>query len=216
MDALGIDVVVTASQKGWLAPPGLTMIAVSDAAMAVAAGSACPSWYFDFQRQRAAAAHGRMHSTPPVSVMYALQEGIAMLREEGREAVWQRHAHVARVLREGLRDAGLTALAAPRCASSTVTVVRSPYPSAAGLGLERRPGEQGPQRQYHLAEPLTLATDVLRTAAPGAHAGLGVEAGAQVDHRAFLAGEAEKPIWMDHPLEEPGMVPDGIGPDEKE
>ena len=84
------------------------------------------------------------------------------------------------------------------------------------LGLERRPGEQGPQRQYHLAEPLTLATDVLRTAAPGAHAGLGVEAGAQVDHRAFLAGEAEKPIWMDHPLEEPGMVPDGIGPDEKE
>ncbi len=84
------------------------------------------------------------------------------------------------------------------------------------LGLERRPGEEGPERQNHLEEPLALAADVLRLATPGAHAGLCVEIGAQVDHRAFLAAETEERLGIpDHPLE-PGMVPDGIGPDEEE
>jgi aspartate aminotransferase-like enzyme len=133
MDELGIDVVVTACHKGWLAPPGLTMIAVSDAAMAVAAESRCSSWYFDFLRQRAAGAHDHMLTTPPVSVMFALREGLAMLREEGREEVWRRHARVARVVRDGLAAIGLATLVSPLCASSTVTVVRSPYSSPGGL-----------------------------------------------------------------------------------
>ena len=133
VDELGIDVVVTACQKGWLAPPGLTMIAVTDAAMRVAAESVCPSWYFDFLRQREALENRRMLTTPPVSVMYAVQEGLAMLREEGREAIWLRHVRLSRMLRDGLHAVGLSELAQPKCASSTVTVVRSPYSSLEGL-----------------------------------------------------------------------------------
>jgi aspartate aminotransferase-like enzyme len=127
VDALALDVVVSACQKGWLAPPGLTMIAVSDAALQAAERSRCPSWYFDFGRQRAALAHSRMLTTPPVSVMFALQEGLAMLREEGLGALWLRHDRVARSLRSGLRALALQTVARPGCASSTVTTVRSPY-----------------------------------------------------------------------------------------
>jgi aspartate aminotransferase-like enzyme len=129
VDDLGIDVVVTASQKGWLAPPGLTMLTVSEAALQAAASSSSPKWYFDFQRQRACMERGYMHTTPPVSVVYALREGLAVLEEEGLAEVWARHARLGRRTRLGLRELGLQAAAAPENVSDTVTAVRTPFRS---------------------------------------------------------------------------------------
>lgn len=133
VDALGLDVVITASQKGWLAPPGLTMLAVSERALRAAARARCPSWYFDFARQRDAHARGMLLTTPPISVMHALQEGIAMLREEGLDAVWRRHRRVAALVRAGLADEGLRPVARSWQASSTVTAVWSPFAEADAL-----------------------------------------------------------------------------------
>lgn len=127
VDELGLDVVITSSQKGWMAPPGLIMIAVSDAAIRAAADSACPSWYFDFLRQKSCHERGLMHMTPPLSIMYALAEGIAMIREEGLTASWLRHERVARMTRSGLQAAGLELVTRGSGVSSTVTVVRSPF-----------------------------------------------------------------------------------------
>jgi aspartate aminotransferase-like enzyme len=133
VDDLGIDVVVTASQKGWLAPPGLTMLTVSEAALHAAASSRSPKWYFDFQRQRACMEHGYMHTTPPVSVMYALREGLAMLEEEGLNEVWERHARLGRRTRLGLWELGLQTAASPDHVSDTVTAVRTPFASPVEL-----------------------------------------------------------------------------------
>jgi aspartate aminotransferase-like enzyme len=132
-DELGIDVVVTASQKGWLAPPGLTMLAVSDAAMDAAGAARSPKWYFDFARQLSCHQRGHMHTTPPISVMYALQEGLAMIEEEGLPEVWQRHARVARRVRRGLLAAGLSPMAVPDRCSNVVTTVRSHFESPCEL-----------------------------------------------------------------------------------
>jgi aspartate aminotransferase-like enzyme len=132
-DKLGIDVVVTGSQKGWLAPPGLTMVAVSEAALAASQESRCPSWYFDFCRQAASQDRGFLHTTPPLSIMYSLREGIAILHEEGLSALHRRHQRLAQMTRRGLGDVGLEVVACERSASNTVTAVHSPYSSAQQL-----------------------------------------------------------------------------------
>jgi aspartate aminotransferase-like enzyme len=132
-DALGIDVLVTGSQKGWMAPPGVAMIAVSAAAFARAETATNPRFYLDFAREKKSQDKNQTATTPAVSVMFALQEGLAMLREEGLENVWARHARVGRMIRAGVEAMGMRLLAAEGHRSDTVTAVHSPADSADAL-----------------------------------------------------------------------------------
>ena len=125
-DQLGIDVLVTGSQKGWMAPPGVAMVAVSAAAFERGKQAALPRLYFDFARERKYQDTQQTFTTPSVSVIYALQEGLAMMREEGIEAVWTRHARIGRMIRAGVDAIGLKLLAAEGHRSDTVTAVHSP------------------------------------------------------------------------------------------
>ena len=138
IDDLGADVVALASQKGWLAPPGLAMVVVSPAALAAAAQGGCGRYYFDFTAQQAQQAHGRTHTTPPLPAMYGLRTGLSILEREGREAVWARHQGVAALVRARATALGLT-LFAQDTPSNTVTVIRSPFacPSELAAFLER-------------------------------------------------------------------------------
>jgi serine---pyruvate transaminase len=133
IDDLQLDVVVTASQKGWFAPPGLAMVILSAAARDAAERAACPSWYFDLSRPLSLQQEGRMHVTPPVTTMYALREGVQMIREEGLSKFWARHERIGLAVREGLQETGLALLARNGRFSSTVTAVRSPWSSAGAL-----------------------------------------------------------------------------------
>jgi aspartate aminotransferase-like enzyme len=132
-DELSIDVLVTGSQKGWMAPPGIAMVAVSAAGFARAATTTTPRMYFDFAREKKYQDKNQTFTTPAVSVMYALQEGLAMLREEGIENVWARHARVGRMIRAGVEAMGMKLLAADGHRSDTVTAVHSPADSPEAL-----------------------------------------------------------------------------------
>ena len=125
-DALGIDVLVTGSQKGWMAPPGIAMVAVGAAGFARAEATTTPRFYLDFAKEKKYQDRRQTFTTPAVSVMYALQEGLAMLREEGLENVWARHARVGRMIRAGVEAMGMKLLAAEGHRSDTVTAVHSP------------------------------------------------------------------------------------------
>jgi aspartate aminotransferase-like enzyme len=133
VDELGLDVVVAASQKGWMAPPGLAMIAVSPAAYQAGAAAGCPRFSLDFARQKGFIDRGTTFTTPPLAVMYALQEGLAMLREEGLENVFARHRRVAGMIRAGLLAIGLRLVAPEEHRSNAVTAVHSPARSAEEL-----------------------------------------------------------------------------------
>lgn len=133
VDALGLDVLVAGSQKGWMAPPGLTMVAVSTAGYERAAQSRLPRFYLDFAREKKYQDRNQTFTTPPVSVLYAIDEGLRMLREEGIDNVWARHARVARMVRAAVEAMGLKLLAAEGHRSDTVTAVLSPADSADGL-----------------------------------------------------------------------------------
>ena len=125
-DGWHIDVLITGSQKGWMAPPGVAMVAVSEDGLARAEKTTTPRWYLDFARERKFQQKSQTYSTPAVSVLYAMQEGLAIMREEGMEGVWARHARVGEMIRAGVDALGLKFLAAEGHRSDTVTAILNP------------------------------------------------------------------------------------------
>jgi len=123
MDDWGADVVVTASQKSLMCPPGLAIAAVSERAMRVIdAAHGIPRFFFDFRRAKTSLDKGETPFTPPVSLILGLREALVMINEEGLPAVLARHARLAAALRAGFEALGFAMFPAGRPFSSTVTV----------------------------------------------------------------------------------------------
>lgn len=133
VDAAGIDVAVSASQKGWMAPPGIAFVTVSERAWAHQAQSRGPRFYFDWKAARDFQAQGATPFTPAIGVLFAVQEGIRMLFEEGLDQVYRRHRRIAAATEAGLDAMGFSLFAADGYRSSTVTSAVPP----AGLDVAR-------------------------------------------------------------------------------
>jgi aspartate aminotransferase-like enzyme len=125
-DGWGIDVAVSGSQKGWMAPPGFALVSVSERAWAQQASARSPRFYFDWKEAKAWAEKGMTPFTPAVSVAFALQEGLRMLEEEGLENVYSRHARLARATQAGLEALGFQLFARDGYRSNTVTSALPP------------------------------------------------------------------------------------------
>ena len=126
MDAWGVDLVISASQKAWMASPGIAIAAVGPRAMAAGETARMPRVYWDFAEAREWAGKGQTPWTPAVAVLYGLRVGVRRLREEGRERTWARHAAIARAVAVGLETLGLRLVAAPPDRSATVTAAWLP------------------------------------------------------------------------------------------
>ncbi len=126
MDPLGVDLVVSASQKAWNASPGIAIAAVGERAWAAAGSARMPRYYWDFAQARDWAEKGQTPWTPAVSVLYGLRAGVQTLLEEGRERTWRRHAAIAAGVAAGMEALGLRLVAAPPERSWTVTAAWVP------------------------------------------------------------------------------------------
>jgi aspartate aminotransferase-like enzyme len=126
MDAWGVDVVVTGSQKAWMAAPGLAMIAASPRAWLAMESATMPRFYLDLRAHRDAAANGQTPFTPAIAVVYQVDEGLRLMADEGAEAIFTRHAACAAAARAGLTALGFALFADQRYASQTVTAVHVP------------------------------------------------------------------------------------------
>ena len=132
MDDWGVDVLIAASQKGMMCLPGTAFVWFSDrAAKGGRKGAASPYW--DWQLRADAEALWRFWGgTPPVQQVFALQEALTMiLDEEGLEAVWTRHARLARVVWAavdawGVQDGIALPVDDPAARALSVTAVRMP------------------------------------------------------------------------------------------
>lgn len=129
-DDLGLDIAVGVTQKALACPPGLSLIAASDRALARAAEPGDGSYYLSLARAAEHAAQGTTPFTPALSVLYALDASLTALEKEGAGAVWERHAATARRCREALRSQGLVVIPAERHSSPTVTAIRLPVARA--------------------------------------------------------------------------------------
>ncbi len=126
MDPWDIDVVFTGSQKGWMTPPGLMMIAASPRAWEASRTATLPRFYFDWASSRKKLELGQHPTTPPVSIFYALDLALEMMLSEGREAIFARHQLIGDYVRNRARAMGLQLLADHAHASNTVTAVLTP------------------------------------------------------------------------------------------
>jgi aspartate aminotransferase-like enzyme len=142
MDAWGLDVVISGSQKAFMMPPGLAFLALSERAWARQAQAKCPRFYFDLAEELAALEGDQTAWTPAVSLLIGLDEALKiLLDEEGLEATWRRTAAIARATREAMRAIGLE-LYAPSAPSPACTAVVVPA------------GVEGPALRKHLRDVL--------------------------------------------------------------
>ena len=109
-DEWQVDVTVSGSQKGLMLPPGLGFNAISDKAIAASKANRMPRSYWDWGEMLKPNANGFFPYTPATNLLYGLRESLAMLREEGLDAVFARHRRLAAAARAAVRAWGLEVL----------------------------------------------------------------------------------------------------------
>ena len=120
----GVDIAVTASQKGLGVPPGVAVMTVSDRAWEVMETSTLPKFYFDLNTYRTALVEGRGPATLPMTLMAGMRASLDLIAEEGIENVWARHARHAQAVRQAMVALGLSIF--PKRPSNVLTAVALP------------------------------------------------------------------------------------------
>jgi serine---pyruvate transaminase len=125
MDAWGLDVVVSGSQKALMLPPGLSFATLSDKAWKFAERSNLPKYYFDFRKELKNTKKNQSSYTTAISLFIGLRESLRMIQKEGRESVFRRHERLAEATRQAVKALGLQ-LYAPDSPSNALTAVKFP------------------------------------------------------------------------------------------
>ncbi len=131
MDAWGVDVMLTASQKGLMTPPGMAFVFFNDRADAVRDAMSAVSPYWDWRpRTRPQGFYEYFAGTAPTHHLYGLRAALDLILDEGIEAVWARHATLARAVWAALEAWGTQGAIAPNIAdralrAHAVTAVRT-------------------------------------------------------------------------------------------
>ncbi|MDP2727662.1 MAG: alanine--glyoxylate aminotransferase family protein [Dehalococcoidia bacterium] len=126
MDRWGCDVVVTGSQKSWMVPPGLAMVAVRPRAWKAVEEAKSPRFYWDFRAMKRFQDNGETPFTPAISLYFALAVALDAMEKEGFANVVARHARVAAYARSMVKEMGLALFPREEYASNTVTAVKKP------------------------------------------------------------------------------------------
>ncbi len=126
-DEWGVDVTLTGSQKGLMLPPGLGFNAISAKALAASKSAKLPRSYWDWEPMLRDGKGGFFPYTPATNLLYGLREALAMLREQGLENVFARHARHGEATRRAVRAWGLELVCAnPEEYSNSLTAVLAP------------------------------------------------------------------------------------------
>jgi alanine-glyoxylate transaminase / serine-glyoxylate transaminase / serine-pyruvate transaminase len=128
MDALRADVVIGASQKGLMLPPGLGFVAVNERARASAESNPTPRFYWDWGRRRDALSYRKFCGTPPINLLYGMQAALQLIFHEGLDAVFARHRLLAGAVHaavQGWSEGGALGFFCrpPECRSFSITAV---------------------------------------------------------------------------------------------
>jgi alanine-glyoxylate transaminase/serine-glyoxylate transaminase/serine-pyruvate transaminase len=216
MDEWGVDIAVSGSQKGFMLPPGLAIICVSQKALAAAKDAKLHRCYFDFADMIRTNKDGFFPYTPPMQLIRGLRVAVDLLLEEGLENVFARHHRLAEGVRRAVSAWGLKLCAKEkRWYSDTVSAVQLPegfdsnalirhayrkYGLSLGLGLAKlngrvfRIGHLGDLNELMVLSALGGTELALRDAGLPIKAGSGVGAAVEYFHKtgaAITAAAAE-------------------------
>jgi len=124
-DDWSCDIVVSGSQKGLMLPPGLGFVSASPKAWKLSESAKCPAYYFDLKKAKKAVEKTDTPYTPAITLIIALNEALAMIKEDSLENVFARHRKMAQATRSAVQAIGLE-LFAPDAYSDVVTAVKVP------------------------------------------------------------------------------------------
>jgi alanine-glyoxylate transaminase / serine-glyoxylate transaminase / serine-pyruvate transaminase len=157
MDEWGVDLAVSGSQKGFMLPTGLAIVAASDKALEATKTANCPSCFFSFADMLATNKDGYFPYTPATTLFHGLRASIDMLLDEGLDNVFARHNRLAEGVRQAVGGWNFDLVAKePRWYSDTVSAIRVPegfdanevikvaysrYNLSLGLGLKQLSGQ---------------------------------------------------------------------------
>jgi alanine-glyoxylate transaminase/serine-glyoxylate transaminase/serine-pyruvate transaminase len=198
MDEWGVDLAVSGSQKGFMLPAGLGIVAASRKALAAHAGARSPRCYFDFADMIRTNKDGYFPYTPSTIMLRGLRASLDLLFAEGLENVFARHRRLAEGVRRAVAAWGLGLCARePRWHSDTVSTILVPegadanevvrlayyrYDLSLGVGLAQlagkafRIGHLGHANELMLLSGLAGAEMALRDAGIAVELGSGVAA----------------------------------------
>ena len=125
VDEWGCDVAVSGSQKGWMTPPGLAMVSVSQEAWQAHANAKMPRFYWDFTRAKSYLERGQTPWTPVIPTVYAIDRALQIMMKEGMSNIIARHSRIGDLTRQGIKSLGLSLFADEKYASNTVTAVNA-------------------------------------------------------------------------------------------
>jgi alanine-glyoxylate transaminase / serine-glyoxylate transaminase / serine-pyruvate transaminase len=135
MDAWGVDVAMSGSQKGLMSPPGLGFVAANDRARAVHRQAQLRTPYWDWTARDGKVHYQRYAGTPPEHLLFALRAALDMIFAEGPEAIFRRHRLLAEAVRRAVEvwaEGGALAfnVTAPAERSDTVTTILMTNPGS--------------------------------------------------------------------------------------
>lgn len=135
-DEWGVDVVVTGSQKGLMAPPGLAFVSVSEKAWQAYEKSTLPKFYWDYKKYKKGILKEVSENppyTPAISLIKGQAQALKLIKEEGLQNVFDRHAKLAIATQKGVEALGLTLFPSQEVSSNIITAVNAPE----GIDIEK-------------------------------------------------------------------------------
>jgi len=125
-DEWGVDVVVSASHKGFMLPPGLAFVSVSSKAYKLVETSTNRRYYFDLRESKKAFAQTDTPFTPAIGIVIGLVESLKLIKKAGLENWFAHQALLAQGTREAIKALGLSLYTHPSCFSNALTAVNVP------------------------------------------------------------------------------------------
>ena len=125
IDKWELDVVASGAQKGYMIPPGLGFVSVSQKAWKAYQNSNLPKFYLDLGAYKKAINNNSFPFTPPVNLIYGLQIALRIMKAEGLAQMFTRHQKLAQATRIAIKTLGLNLLATDKSASYAITAVSS-------------------------------------------------------------------------------------------
>ncbi len=124
MDEWGIDVIASGSQKGYMIPPGLSFVAMSKRAWDANALSDLPKFYLDLKQYLKTVNKNSNPFTPAINLYFGLEASLKMMKKEGLNNIFRRHARHQKATQEGIKAMGLNLFTKESFGSPAITAIQ--------------------------------------------------------------------------------------------
>jgi len=125
VDKWHLDIVASGSQKGYMIPPGLSFISMSEKAWEATQNSNLPKFYLNLKSYRKSLSSNSNPYTPAVNLVFALEESLKMMQEEGLENIFQRHKKHKLAISNAIKVLNLELFADKKCLSPSITAIKT-------------------------------------------------------------------------------------------